>query len=69
MIYTMLCSLNFIHSANIMHRDIKPQNFLMSDKNSIKLCDFGYARTMPGSDLKVPKHKSEIAGSLRKSKV
>ena len=26
-LYRMLCSLNFLHSANIMHRDIRPESF------------------------------------------
>ena len=44
LIYNMLCSLNFIHSAGLLHRDIKIDNILVDDKCSAKICDFGLAR-------------------------
>jgi len=68
MVYSMLCSLNFIHSANVMHRDIKPQNFLLKEDGSVVLCDFGYARAMPAQDLQVPKDKKMISEKLKQTK-
>ena len=44
-LYNSLCCLNFIHSANIIHRDIKSANILMDDECRAKICDFGLART------------------------
>lgn len=46
-LYNSLCALNYMHSANIIHRDIKPGNFLINSSCSVKICDFGLARTMP----------------------
>jgi mitogen-activated protein kinase 1/3 len=45
--YNILCALNFFHSANIIHRDIKPGNILIDSNCAIKICDFGLARVLP----------------------
>lgn len=47
-LYSLLCSLKFLHKANIVHRDIKPANILIGEKGVV-LCDFGQARTLPES--------------------
>lgn len=46
----MLCCLNYIHSAGLMHRDIKMDNILINGNCVTKLCDFGYARPCPESN-------------------
>lgn len=52
-LYNLLCAINFIHSANVMHRDIKPGNILVDSNCHVKLCDFGLSRTVP-SNLLIP---------------
>jgi mitogen-activated protein kinase 1/3 len=39
--YQLLRGLKFIHSAGVIHRDIKPLNLLVSKDLDLKICDFG----------------------------
>eukprot|EP00929_Paragymnodinium_shiwhaense_P007706 TRINITY_DN111616_c0_g1_i1.p1 TRINITY_DN111616_c0_g1~~TRINITY_DN111616_c0_g1_i1.p1 ORF type:complete len:1391 (+),score=295.62 TRINITY_DN111616_c0_g1_i1:196-4368(+) len=39
-------ALYYLHSQKIVHRDMKPQNVLIGPNNTVKLCDFGFARVM-----------------------
>jgi serine/threonine protein kinase len=34
----------YIHSANVLHRDLKPGNLLVNADCELKICDFGLAR-------------------------
>ncbi|CAG5929445.1 unnamed protein product [Menidia menidia] len=45
-LYQILRATNFCHQQNVIHRDIKPENILISQGGVVKLCDFGFARTM-----------------------
>lgn len=40
--------INEAHSINIIHRDIKPQNILMTKDKILKVTDFGIARAVAG---------------------
>ncbi|XP_048724615.2 serine/threonine-protein kinase 36 isoform X1 [Caretta caretta] len=42
----LVSALYYLHSHRILHRDMKPQNILLSKGGVIKLCDFGFARAM-----------------------
>lgn len=41
----ILRGLKFVHSANVLHRDLKPGNLLLNASCDLKICDFGLART------------------------
>lgn len=46
--YQVLKAVEFCHANNIIHRDVKPENILVSKDNVVKLCDFGFARSLSG---------------------
>lgn len=48
-----LKALKFMHSANLLHRDMKPSNLLLNSDCLMKVADFGLARSMrePGETL------------------
>ena len=49
-----LCNALFsVHCMNIVHLDIKLENILVSNENTIKICDFGFAKLI-GSTLNRP---------------
>lgn len=49
--YQLLCALKYIHSRHLIHRDLKPSNLLINSDSSIKLGDFGLARTFNEGDI------------------
>ena len=51
LLYNMLCCLNFVHSAGLIHRDIKTDNILVDGNCETKICDFGLSRPC------LPEHK------------
>ena len=48
-IYQILRGLKAIHSAKVLHRDLKPNNLLVNKNCDLKICDFGLARGVDDS--------------------
>lgn len=47
-IWQTLQSIHYCHQAGVIHRDVKPENILISRNGVVKLCDFGFARMLTG---------------------
>ena len=47
-IYNLLCAIKYIHESKVIHRDLKPANILVNEDCSVKLCDYGLARSIEG---------------------
>ena len=41
-----ILAINYLHSINIIHHDIKPENILITAKGHFKLSDFGLSKTL-----------------------
>ena len=37
-----------MHESKVIHRDLKPANILVNEDCSVKLCDYGLARSITG---------------------
>jgi mitogen-activated protein kinase 1/3 len=44
----LLLSVKYLHECNVLHRDLKPANVLLNEDCTVKLCDYGLARSTQG---------------------
>ncbi|XP_012250179.1 stress-activated protein kinase JNK isoform X3 [Bombus impatiens] len=54
LLYQMLCGIKHLHSAGIIHRDLKPSNIVVKADCTLKILDFGLARTAGTTFMMTP---------------
>lgn len=59
--YLVCDALENAHSQNVIHRDIKPQNIIITPEGRVKVADFGIARAASGATIT---HGRSLFGSV-----
>ena len=67
-LYQILRGVKYIHSANVVHRDLKPPNILVNKDCELKICDFGLARGFDELDPSPPTRTEKRDGERAKQK-
>eukprot|EP00919_Chromeraceae_sp_WS-2016_P001722 GHVR01004171.1.p1 GENE.GHVR01004171.1~~GHVR01004171.1.p1 ORF type:complete len:376 (+),score=58.12 GHVR01004171.1:87-1214(+) len=49
-VYQLLKSLKYMHSGELLHRDMKPSNILLNSECLVKVADFGLARSVAATE-------------------
>ncbi|XP_058501812.1 receptor-interacting serine/threonine-protein kinase 3-like isoform X2 [Solea solea] len=57
--------MNFLHSRNLIHHDLKPSNVLLNDDLNAKLADFGLSRVSTSALNSNEKKSGEVGGSYK----
>ncbi|CAK4121147.1 unnamed protein product [Aphanomyces euteiches] len=64
MVYQLACGLVSLHNANIIHRDLKGDNILVTYRKTVAIADFGLSRTVTSLGNTKTSHVKK-AGTLK----
>ena len=65
-LYNQLCTLNFLHSAGIIHTNVSPSCFLIDSQCTVMMCDFSNAIIKPTDCNKVEQNVNDKRDELYK---
>lgn len=55
--------MKYVHSASVIHRDLKPGNLLVNSDCELKICDFGLSRGFESVDGENVTHLTEYVAT------
>lgn len=64
--YHIAIGLCYLHTCGVWHRDLKPGNILVNDDCTIKITDFGLARSIGESMQPLPKEPNSTEEMVKK---